>query len=115
MLVDCETQLSAQSNWEFVHPRNLVARWHLAGLLRQTGKVTDAEAIEDALRGQLRLADPDHPIARALKQLPPTNNQTAIRNRAVDVFPSANRSGSVAPSLFCELGLEIVVLAPFRM
>jgi hypothetical protein len=79
-LADCETQLATWSDWEFVHPRNSVARSHLAALYRQTGQVEKAEAIEDALRGQLKLADLDHPIVRALKQLPSRNYQAAVRN-----------------------------------
>jgi hypothetical protein len=79
-LADCENQLAGWSDREYVNPWNTVARWHLAALYRRIGKVTEAEAIEDALRGQLKLADPDHPIARALKQLPPSNYQAAVRN-----------------------------------
>ena len=69
-LGDCETQLAAQGDWEFVRHWNSVARLHLAALYRQTGQVAKAGAIEGALREQLKLADLDHPIARALKELP---------------------------------------------
>jgi tetratricopeptide (TPR) repeat protein len=79
-LADCETQLLARSDLEFVGHWNSTARWHLAVLYRQTGQVEKAEAIEDALRGQLKLADSDHPIARALKQLGSSNYQAANRN-----------------------------------
>lgn len=67
-LADCENQLAGWSDREYVTPWNTVARSHLAARYRRIGKATEADAIEDALRGQLKLADPDHPIARALKQ-----------------------------------------------
>lgn len=79
-LADCENQLAGWSDREYVTPWNMVARWHLAALYRRIGKLTEAEAIEDALRRQLKLADPDHPIARALKQVPSSNYQAANRN-----------------------------------
>ena len=50
---------------------------HLARLYRQTGRFAEAEAEENSLRAQLKLADPVHDIARALRQLPRTTESAA--------------------------------------
>jgi len=44
-------------------------QFQLARLYRETGRERDARAIEDELRKLLALADPDHPIRRALDRL----------------------------------------------
>jgi hypothetical protein len=69
-LRSCQTKLASQPDSDAVWWNNLDGRWHLARLYRQTGRIAEAEAEENSLRGQLKLADPDHDIARALKQLP---------------------------------------------
>jgi DNA-binding winged helix-turn-helix (wHTH) protein/tetratricopeptide (TPR) repeat protein len=68
----CQTKLVGQSDSDAVSWDNLDGRWHLARLYRQTGHIAEAEAEENSLRAQLKLADPDQDIARALKQLPRT-------------------------------------------
>lgn len=68
----CQTNLATRPDSDAVWWNNLGGRWHLARLYRQTGRFAEAEAEENSLRGQLKLADPDHDIARALKQLPRT-------------------------------------------
>jgi len=65
----CQTKLVGQPDSDAVSSDNLDGRWHLARLYRQTGRIAEAEAEENSLRAQLKLADPDHDIARALKQL----------------------------------------------
>ncbi len=75
----CQTKLASQPDSDAVWWNNLDGRWHLARLYRQAGHLAEAEAEESALRAQLKLADPDHAIARALKQLPPTK-LSAARN-----------------------------------
>jgi len=68
----CQTIFATQSDFLAVWWNNLNGRWHLARLYRQTRHFAEAEAEENALRAQLKLADPDHVIARALRQLPLT-------------------------------------------
>jgi tetratricopeptide (TPR) repeat protein len=68
-LVDLQEQLPALGNNFVVHFYNLDARWHLARLYRKTGQVDKAEEIENGLRVQLKLADPDVAIAHGLKEL----------------------------------------------
>lgn len=68
----CQTKLASQPDSDAVWWNNLGGRWHLARLYRQTGRFAEAEAEENSLRVQLKLADPVHDIARALKQLPRT-------------------------------------------
>ena len=66
----CQTKLVGQPDSDAASWDNLDGRWHLARLYRQAGHLAEAEAEESALRAQLKLADPDHDIALALKQLP---------------------------------------------
>ena len=66
----CQTKLASQPDSDAVWWNNLGGRWHLARLYRQTGRIAEAEAEENSLRAQLKLADPAHDIARALTQLP---------------------------------------------
>jgi DNA-binding winged helix-turn-helix (wHTH) protein len=73
----CQTKLASQPDFGAVRWINLDGRWHLARLYRQAGHLVEAEAEESALRAQLKLADPDHAIARALKQLPLTTQSAA--------------------------------------
>jgi DNA-binding winged helix-turn-helix (wHTH) protein/tetratricopeptide (TPR) repeat protein len=73
----CQTKLASQPDSDAVWWNNLDGRWHLARLYRQVGHLVQAEAEESALRAQLKLADPDHAIARALKQLPLTTQSAA--------------------------------------
>jgi hypothetical protein len=72
VLTDLQDQLAAFGDSSVVHFYNLDARWHLARLYRQTGQMDKAEMIENALRNQLKVADPDHTIAHELKQLAAT-------------------------------------------
>jgi hypothetical protein len=74
----CQTKLASQSDSEVVLWNYLNGRWHLARLYRQTGHLAEAEELEGALRAQLKLADADHSIARALKQLPLTTRGTGM-------------------------------------
>ena len=74
----CQTELASQSDSEVVWWHYLDGRWHLARLYRQTGHLAEAEKVESALRAQLKLADPDHSIARALKQLPLATQRTGM-------------------------------------
>ena len=76
-LVDLQEQLPALGNNFVVHFYNLDARWHLAQLYRRTGQLDKAAAVESALRTQLKFADPDHSIARALKGLSGPTMQAA--------------------------------------
>jgi len=69
-LRECQAKLAGQPDSDAVWWNNLDGRWHLARLYRQTGHFAEAEAEENALRAQLKLADPDHVIARTLRQLP---------------------------------------------
>ena len=73
----CQTKLASQPDSDAVWWNNLDGRWHLARLYRQTGRFEEAEAEENSLRAQLKLADPVHDIARALKQLPRTTESAA--------------------------------------
>jgi tetratricopeptide (TPR) repeat protein len=73
----CQTKLASQPDSDAVWWNNLDGRWHLARLYRQTGRFEEAEAEENSLRAQLKLADPVHVIARALKQLPLTTQSAA--------------------------------------
>lgn len=73
----CQIELASQPDSDSVWWNNLDGRWHLARLYRQTGHFSEAEAEENALRAQLKLADPDHVIARALNQLPLTTQSAA--------------------------------------
>jgi tetratricopeptide (TPR) repeat protein len=73
----CQTKLASQPDSDAVSWDNLDGRWHLARLYRQTGRFAEAEAEENSLRAQLKLADPVHDIARALKQLPRTTESAA--------------------------------------
>jgi tetratricopeptide (TPR) repeat protein len=75
----CQSKLVGQSDSDAVSWDNLDGRWHLARLYRQAGHLAEAEAEESALRAQLKLADPDHDIARALKQLPRRTEAAAIQ------------------------------------
>jgi tetratricopeptide (TPR) repeat protein len=76
-LQKCQTKLASQPDSDAVWWNNLGGRWHLARLYRQTGRFAEAEAEENSLRAQLKLADPVHDIARALKQLPRTTESAA--------------------------------------
>ena len=76
-LQECQTKLASQPDSDAVSWDNLDGRWHLARLYRQTGRIAEAEAEENSLRGQLKLADPVHDIALALKQLPLTTESAA--------------------------------------
>ena len=75
-----QTTDPGQPDFEAVWWDNLDARWHLARLYRQTGHFAEAEAEENALRTQLKLADPDHLIARSLRQLPITTQSAAVHH-----------------------------------
>ena len=77
-LRECQAKLAGQPNSDAVWWNNLDGRWHLARLYRQTGHFAEAEAEENALRTQLQLADPDHVIARSLRQLPITTQSAAV-------------------------------------
>lgn len=79
-LVDLQDQLPALGDNFVVHYYNLDARWHLARLYRQTGQLDKAAVIENSLRTQLKFADPDHAIARALKEIPGATMQAAARH-----------------------------------
>ena len=74
----CQTELASQPDSEVVLWAYLDGRWHLARLYRQTGHLAEAEELESALRAQLKFADPDHSIARALKQLPLATQGTGM-------------------------------------
>lgn len=78
-LVDLQEQLPALGNNFVVHFYNLDARWHLAQLYRKTGQVDKAEKIENGLRIQLKLADPDVAIVRGLKELSGPDMQAAVQ------------------------------------
>jgi tetratricopeptide (TPR) repeat protein len=77
VLRECQTKLVGQPDSDAVSWDNLDGRWHLARLYRQEGHFVQAEAEENSLRGQLKLADPDHDIALALRQLPRTTESAA--------------------------------------
>lgn len=77
-LRECQTKLASQPDSEIVLWLYLDGRRHLARLYRQTGHLAEAEELESALRAQLKLADPDHSIARALKQLPLATQDTGM-------------------------------------
>lgn len=79
VLVGLQDQLAAFGDSSVVHFYNLDARWHLARLYRETGQLGKAELVENAVRTQLKLADPDHAIARALRELSATAMQAAVR------------------------------------
>ena len=70
VLVDLQDQLAAYGDSFVAHYYNLDARWHLARLYRQGGQLDKAATVENSLRAQLQYADPDHTIARALKEIP---------------------------------------------
>jgi DNA-binding winged helix-turn-helix (wHTH) protein/tetratricopeptide (TPR) repeat protein len=78
-LVDLQEELPALGNNFVVHFYNLDARWHLAQLYRKTGQVDKAEKIENGLRIQLKLADPDVAIVRGLKELSGSDMQAAVQ------------------------------------
>jgi hypothetical protein len=80
VLTDLQDQLAAYGDSAVVHFYNVDARWHLARLYRQTGKLDKAGIIENALRSQLKLADPDHTVAGELKQLSGARTQEVAGN-----------------------------------
>jgi DNA-binding winged helix-turn-helix (wHTH) protein/tetratricopeptide (TPR) repeat protein len=79
-LVDLQEQLPALGNNFVVHFYNLDARWHLARLYRKTGQLDKAEEVENGLRVQLKLADPDVAILRELKGLSGSDMQAAVQH-----------------------------------
>jgi len=79
-LVDLQEQLPALGNNFVVHFYNLDARWHLARLYRKTGQLDKAEKVENGLRVQLKLADPDVAIVRELKGLSGSDMQAAVQH-----------------------------------
>ena len=80
VLVDLQEQLPALGSNFVVHYYNLDALWHLARLYRKTGQVDKAEKIENGLRVQLKLADPDVAIVRGLKELSGSDMQAAVEH-----------------------------------